>query len=234
MSPLEAPLAPLAPLAPVDPALSSPYGDPIEPIAVPVDETPVTASEGFSYAALVAGVLLIPLLALLAFLPWRRRRAAKARPMAEQVAAPRSEPLPGPQPMVAPAIAQPAIAQPAYVPDTDADEIAPRPVFAFEPRARASQVEVKGALPAAGASVPLPARVPEDFAERDALLKRMAAAKPDRANPFTDFRARLKRARLILQSLGRKFTDADPWIDLSQYPNNWPELARRKRIPQAA
>jgi len=84
-----------------------------------------------------------------------------------------------------------------------------------------------GALPSAGASVDLPARVPEDFDERSALLQRMIEAKPDKANPFRNRKSRAKRARLILQSLGRKFEHNDPWIDLSQYPNNWPELARR-------
>jgi hypothetical protein len=80
-----------------------------------------------------------------------------------------------------------------------------------------------------GASVPLPAKMPETFEERDALMKRMIAAKPDRANPFTSPIQRYKRAKLILQSLGRDFGDAEPWIDLSQYPQNWPELARRKQ-----
>jgi hypothetical protein len=80
-----------------------------------------------------------------------------------------------------------------------------------------------------GASVPLPASMPATFEERDALIKRMIAARPDRANPFTSPIQRRKRAKLILQSLGRDFGDAEPWIDLSQYPQNWPELARRKQ-----
>jgi len=36
----------------------------------------------------------------------------------------------------------------------------------------------------------------------------------------------MKRTRLIMQSLGVTF-DHEPRIDLSQYPNNWPELARQ-------
>jgi hypothetical protein len=79
-----------------------------------------------------------------------------------------------------------------------------------------------------GAGVALPRTMPASFEERDALLKRMVAAKPDRANPFVGYKARMKRARLILQSLGRDFTDAEPWIDLSQYAANWPELSRSK------
>jgi len=79
-----------------------------------------------------------------------------------------------------------------------------------------------------GASVPLPRRLPDTFEERDALLKRMIDARPDRANPFTNRRARLRRARLILQSLDRDFADRKSWIDFSQYPGNWPELSRNQ------
>lgn len=99
--------------------------------------------------------------------------------------------------------------------------------------AEAKQARVAGTLPSNGASVDLPARIPDTYEERDALIKRMVAAKPDKANPFTDRKGRTKRARLIIQSLERDFATADPWIDLSQYPNNWPQLAKR-RYPQAA
>jgi len=81
--------------------------------------------------------------------------------------------------------------------------------------------------PANGAAVVLPPELPETFEERDALLKQMIAAKPDRANPFRSTKARARRARLILQSLGRKFENARPRIDLSEYTANWPALARR-------
>ena len=86
-------------------------------------------------------------------------------------------------------------------------------------------------MPADGAAVVLPERVPEAFAERDALIKRMVAAKPDRANPFRSRKARLRRARLILQSLGRKFAGREPRIDFSQYANNWPAQARKQHSP---
>ena len=106
----------------------------------------------------------------------------------------------------------------------------PSPVYAAEPVAptpirRRDANPVAGALPSDGAAVDLPAKLPESYEERSALLDRMVAAKPDRANPFTDRRARLRRARLILQSLGTTF-EREPLIDLSQYPNNWPELQR--------
>ena len=84
---------------------------------------------------------------------------------------------------------------------------------------------VAGALPSDGAAVDLPARLPEGYEERNALFQRMVDARPDKANPFTDRRQRMKRARLIMQSLGVTF-DHEPRIDLSQYPNNWPELRR--------
>jgi hypothetical protein len=73
-----------------------------------------------------------------------------------------------------------------------------------------------------------PRELPESYEEREALFRRMVDARPDRANPFTDRKARMKRARLIMQSIGRDFGEADPWIDLSQYPNNWPELASKR------
>jgi len=83
-----------------------------------------------------------------------------------------------------------------------------------------------------GAAVALPTSEPATFAERDALLRRMVAAPRDRANPFRAPKARLRRARLIVQSLGHKFQNGRSWIDLSQYPNNWPEL--RPSYPAAA
>ena len=78
-----------------------------------------------------------------------------------------------------------------------------------------------------GAAVALPRTLPEGYAEREALFRRLVDAQPDRANPFTDRKARMKRARLIMQSIGRDFGDSEPWIDLSQYPHNWPELQKR-------
>ena len=75
--------------------------------------------------------------------------------------------------------------------------------------------------------------MPEEYGERSALLKRMIAAAPDRANPFRSYKARAHRAKLILQSIGTHFNDRDPWIDLSGYPDIWPEVANR-RFPHAA
>ncbi len=124
-----------------------------------------------------------------------------------------------------------------------AEKIKPMPVGEperqEEPAARqaATPVPLHTARPVAaprhGAAVALPKTMPATFEERDSLLKRMVEAKPDRANPFRSRKARLHRARLILQSLGQKFERRDPWIDLSQYPDVWPELAQR-RMARAA
>ena len=72
--------------------------------------------------------------------------------------------------------------------------------------------------------VTLPEAMPETFEERDALLKELVAADPDRANPFVSTRARARRAKLIMQSLGRSFQNRKPRIDLSEYSHRWPAL----------
>ena len=59
-------------------------------------------------------------------------------------------------------------------------------------------------------AVTLPAHAPADPTQRRALIERMVDAAPDRANPFTSRKARAKRARLILASLGRDFGSAKP------------------------
>lgn len=88
-------------------------------------------------------------------------------------------------------------------------------------------------LPNHGAAIALPREAPTDFEERTSLLRRMVAARPDRANPFRSPGARLKRARLILASLGRTFENGPPRIDLSDYTTNWPALARYNRVSPA-
>ena len=182
----------------------------IEPVAVPtVAAAPSPATDNtMGLLAAFIGTLAILALAIWGFVAMGRRKAPFERaavPTIERpVVAPRDR---DPVPPVAPAGYTPA--QPPHLVVSDGTH---------------------GGLPHAGASVALPRTLPRSFAERAALLKRMVAAKPDRANPFTDGRARTKRARLILQSLGRDFGDSKPWIDLSQYPNNWPELARHKSV----
>ena len=121
-----------------------------------------------------------------------------------------------------PVAAEPVIETPVAEP---VSTVAPMATSAAAYRRRELN-PVAGALPSDGAAVDLPATAPEDYEARNALFERMVDARPDKANPFTDRRQRMKRARLIMQSLGVTF-DHEPRIDLSQYPNNWPELRRQ-------
>jgi hypothetical protein len=240
MAPTMAKRSPAAATAPVasapapEPVVSPSEAAEVLPPAPIVDNSATTAAQQTQPARspmllnlIVLGGLLLLVLGVLAVLyrrVARRNRAETVVPVertSRPVAMPRSEPA---RAAVPPEIA--AVTAPA------APAMAEPPCFEPTPirRDMASPMRrptTPGALPSAGAAVDLPARVPEDYEERSALLKRMIEARPDKANPFTNRKSRAKRARLILQSLGRKFEDADPWIDLSQYPNNWPELARR-------
>ena len=208
-------------------AVASPVAanDTSPPAALPADtaaEPPIAASPPVAdpspapQPALTAGVALLGLLALLIVLAGvmalrRRRRTAVQE---EAVTAPvRTVEEPVAVEPVAQAVAAPIAASEAAVVAT------PTMLHRRDP------APVKGALPSNGAAVDLPAKMPDTYEERSALLDKMVNAKPDKANPFTDRRQRLHRARLIMQSLGRTF-DREPRIDLSQYPNNWPELQR--------
>jgi len=176
-----------------------------------------------NWVALIALALvgLIPIgLAFLAF-AWFRRRTHRAGELDMETVV--CEPAPVP---TAPSASVPveAAAEPVAEPE-------PAPVR--DDVVRADRELPAPSLPATGAAVPLPAELPESFEERDALLKRMIAARPDRANPFRSTKARARRARLILQSLGRRFDNVKPRIDLSEYAANWPTLARRRTTSYA-
>jgi hypothetical protein len=111
-----------------------------------------------------------------------------------------------------PVIERPLVAEPvATTPVREPIAFAPRPAPAAP------------SLRHTGAAVALPRTLPESHEAREELLNRMTEAKPDRANPFTSPIQRRKRARLIMQCIGKTFDHA-PRIDLSQYPENWPEL----------
>lgn len=179
---------------------------PVAPIDEPtnIQPTPEQATDLTAVLGLVLITLVGLVLAVFMFAALRRRRARitqshAARPIAAAAVTPR-------RPVAR--VAEPApLAEPAP--------------FMFRESSRTLRTN--------GAAVPLPARRPESYEERSALLQRMIEARPDRANPFTDRKARMRRARLILQSLGRKFDGATPWIDLSDYPENWPEFARKSQ-----
>jgi hypothetical protein len=199
----------------VDPPASA---DPVAPADETLDTAPVAAAPTLalqptpSQTEDVTGTLGLALLGLLALatlvagmLFFRRRHPVVTQTVEE------------------PAAAQPVVEAPAAEPAFAATSVAAPTMLR-----RRDINPIAGALPSDGAAVDLPAELPESYEERNALFERMVAAQPDRANPFTDKRQRMKRARLIMQSLGVTF-DREPRIDLSQYPNNWPELRRQYR-----
>jgi len=183
------------------------------PVAVPVEpETlaqPADQSDEVILAGLLAGLGLGAIGWAAIGLRRRSRRAAKARPMPVIEKTAPAEPLPASIP--------PAAAVP-FAPPTPSDI---REWMRPNPAERNN-----AAVSNEGAAVALPPNEPETFSERNELLRRMVEAHPDRANPFRGFRARARRARLIIQSLGHTFDKGRSWIDFSQYPNNWPELRR--------
>lgn len=166
--------------------------------AIPLNASaePVRDTSG---AAILFGFLAALAVAAIAFLAMRRRRSVIKVPEIER-----------------PIVRTPSPA--AVVPVIDRE---PR-VTSFDEPMRVDPG--RGEAMATTAAVPLPTRLPDSYEERDALLRRMVDAEPDRANPFRSRRARARRARLILQSLDRRFERRKPRIDLSQYTNNWPAL----------
>lgn len=203
------------------------------PVALAAEPTPAAGPDWVAIIALaLAG--LIPLGAIFLAFAWFRRRSRRIDAIEPHEDAYVEEPAAEREPVPAPVAREPA-PTPAPAPQA----AAPSLTFAREPvsvattapaaaSARRHPLDGYKGLPNAGAAVSLPAELPESFEERDALLKRMIAAEPDRANPFRSTKARAKRARLILQSLGRTFENAKPRFDLSQYTRNWPALAGRR------
>jgi len=194
---------------------SAPAAAIVAPVAAPVvSEQPratTTQPTDTGLLALAFGGLVFLALAIWGFMAIGRRKPVRG------YVAERTSVKPEPKQPV-PSVYEPAAAEPAVVPAQPTRSV--EPMFAARHPA--------GSLPHSGAAVALPRELPESFEAREELFRRMVDARPDRANPFTDRKARMKRARLIMQSIGRDFGDADPWIDLSQYPNNWPELANRR------
>lgn len=220
----------------------------IPPLPVAADSAPVTmvdetgieeSTETAGWIGLLLSALAVIGLGILATIIVRSRRKI-AVPMVERPKVER------------PVAAKPVDVAPATV-TSSAKASAAAPVMAAVPRedrkdeARAAPRDIREwaqpepsapATPApalrgsekdmanAGAAIALPKTAPENAAEREALVQRMVAAQPDRANPFRSRKARARRARLILQSLDRTFTNGSR-IDLSQYPVNWPELSRK-------
>ncbi len=166
----------------------------LAPIPEPVEDT--------SSAALLLALLGVGGIGLAAFMLFRSRRRRRREDQVPEIE----------RPVVAGAVARDH-ERPALEDDVEPlRTVQPDPTLPLD------------VADAGNAPVVLPAEKPRDPAERDRLLRRMIDAKPDRANPFVSHKARAKRARLILQSIGTRFTDRKPGIDLSQYTNVWPEL----------
>lgn len=186
------------------------------PQAEPVDTTETVAATaasdenpaGEGMLAGLLGALAIATVGGVALMAARRRRRISddAQPFDEPAFAPNPVAARSFEPRPAPVFNAPAPTASAFA----------TPVVARGMQRSANRV--------AGDPIPLPTRMPESFEERDALLRELVAAEPDRANPFTSPRARARRAKLIIQSLGRDFTSRKPRFDLSEYTNRWPAL----------
>lgn len=176
-------------------AATAPESAPPAAELTPVQD-PVSDGSG---AALLFALLAVGGVGLAAFLLFRSRR----RKRDEEV----------------PVIEQPVVAEPL---SRDSETVGA--TYNSEPAPAMRAEPITPVTSNKDVAVELPSEAPRNPAERDRLLKRMIDAKPDRANPFASHKARAKRARLILQSLGTRFTDRKPGIDLSQYTNVWPEL----------
>ena len=176
-------------------AATAPESAPPAAELTPVQD-PVSDGSG---AALLFALLAVGGVGLAAFLLFRSRR----RKRDEEV----------------PVIEQPVVAEPL---SRDTETVGT--TYDSEPAPAMRAEPITPVTSNKDVAVELPSEAPRNPVERDRLLKRMIDAKPDRANPFASHKARAKRARLILQSLGTRFTDRKPGIDLSQYTNVWPEL----------
>ncbi|MXO60108.1 hypothetical protein GRI89_11220 [Altererythrobacter salegens] len=212
---LAAPVAPeskpvdLAEPVAVAPLAQDAFAQP-EPAAPPAQmaPTPEQARDVTAILAMaLAGLIAIAVAVLLAMAFRRRKRTAQDR---RAVIVP-NKPVPYRE------VSPPSVATPMSR-AAAAPVIVERPAPVYHPESEST-----------GAAVALPREVPATFEERDALIRRMVDARPDKANPFTNRRARRRRARLILQSIGRKFENARPWIDFSQYPQIWPSQAPTAR-----
>jgi hypothetical protein len=184
---------------PIAPAPQAAAATQVAPLASPVAPTEQQTGDATeTLAEILVGLLAAGALGLVLFFALRRRRPNEETAIAREPVA------------------------------TDASAIESAPRFA-EPLAYVTPTQAPAGtpLPNQGAAVALPAVAPEDPEAREALIQKLVAARPDRANPFRSRKARRHRAKLIVQSLGRKFENASPRFDLSQYTANWPALKRR-------
>lgn len=195
-----------APTRVASPASDVPVGDPVA--AAPTTSASTDATGEVGLAALL-GALGLATVGGIAYAASRRRRRKPMREMA---------------PVEPARLAEPAGMRTVEPLTTNVLNSPARATNAFATPVLGTIASPRLATPTDGDPIALPAAVPATFEERDALLKELVAAEPDRANPFTSPRARARRAKLIMQSLGRSFQSRKPRIDLSEYTHRWPAL----------
>ncbi|TCM37692.1 hypothetical protein [Novosphingobium sp. ST904] len=115
---------------------------------------------------------------------------------------------------------EPDYASPDYTSPDYADEIEAYPATAVHPRGAEIAPPAATAIPAAQGPVPL-------GEDRQALLETMVAAPPDAANPFTSHKARMRRARLILQHREHLQTQGKPFDWRTYRPTTKPSPPSR-------
>ncbi|MCR2835156.1 hypothetical protein [Parerythrobacter lacustris] len=215
---------------------------------MPTDAGDTPEQAGMDWTAMIALAMLglIPVGVIALAVIWWRRRSSVARDMRANDAAPLTASRIAAEREPQPSMPRPPIFDREPIVGSEARTPSPAPSSSAQ-TAPATKWEPAGSLatldrPPVEARKPvdrsaflprdgkviLPDAVPETFEERDRLMRGLVAQEPDAANPFRSGRARARRARLIIQSLGRKFENAAPWIDLSQYSYRWPHLAQSR------
>lgn len=191
--------APALPVASPAPAMA-----PVEQAAPASSPAPIIAPQQPAAAAVpdrtrdlaLGGLAGIVVLGGLATLAWRRRRGdsdAEAG-MEAPVCTPAAEPQ------------VPAEPKPFVFADPAPAVLAPRVSYAAMPSAPL-RAEPAGDGETAGELMRM--QVPGTPEGRRALIERIALAEPDEANPFRSPKARLRRARLIVQGMARRQEQAD-------------------------
>jgi hypothetical protein len=200
-----------APAAPVVPVIAADTDS-----GVVADSPGSDASETAMWLGGLLSILALAGLGGVAAVAMRRRRKVEA----VRLERPKLDPVTG-KPLSAPSITAP-VAAATVTSSIPASRHFGSPISQLHQPAAS---DARG-LSHSGAAVSLPRERLATPEERRALINRMVDAEPDRANPFRSRKARLHRAKLIEQSIGRRFPGGKSRIDLSQYPMNWPELAQ--------